>query len=456
MNKPSSPKYQSMNWVTNYDVKPGTTGMVELLDSIYRWDEKRKNEQSQISPFNKLVHVFYKSRQQLLSGARELLHEGETNEAIHILEELSDEIVNESDELFTKYNELLAIAYLRWGEQENCIINHNHNSCILPIKENGIYALQDNTRKAIEVYLKLLNKHPDDWKYRWLINIAYQTLGEYPSKVPKQWLIQSELMVDKDSSDNFKNIAPLLKVDETSGAGGAVLEDFNNDGLLDIMTSGLLSTNQLKYYVNNGKDGFSDQTIPAQLEGLTSGFNIYPLDYNNDGWKDLLVVRGSWGRLNGRYPNSLLRNNQDGTFSDITVEAGLLSFMPVATAVCADFNNDGWTDIYIGNESVVNTEIEKANELYINNGKGQFIETSVQSGTDINAFTKGLCAGDYNNDGLIDLFISNHNGINSLLKNNGNDDKGIPQFVNTTITAGVGNRFLVSLLGFGIMTTMVG
>jgi hypothetical protein len=436
-NQPPSNQFQSMEWVTTYDIKPGTEGMVELLDSIYHWEEKRKIELQQISWYKKLVSNFYTSKKRKIKEANTLLHEGETNEAIQILEELSGEIINESDELFTKYNESLAIAYLRWGEQENCIINHNDNSCILPIKEDGIYTLQQNTRKAIKTYLKLLNKHPEEWRYRWLLNVAYQTLGEYPSKVPKEWLIQSELMLDKDPSNNFKNIAPSLNVGDVSGAGGAVLEDFNNDGLLDIITSGLLSTNQIKYYENKGKDGFTDQTETAKLTGLTSGFNIYPLDYNNDGWKDLLVVRGSWGRLMGRYPNSLLKNNQDGTFSDVTVETGLLSFMPVATAVCADFNNDGWIDIYIGNESLVNTEVEKPNELYLNNSKGKFNEMSAQSGTDINCFTKGLCAGDYNNDGLVDLFISNHNGKNFLLENKGNTKEGIPQFENASNIAGV-------------------
>jgi len=435
----SNTEFQSMDWVTTYDLEPGTKAMVSLLDSIYRWDENHKHETHKIKWHKKIAYIFYKPSTTQLAEAKELLEVGKTNEAIDILEKLSTIIHDESDELYTRYNEQLAVAYLRWGEQENCILKHNHNSCILPIKENGIYELQDNTRKAIEIYKKLLNIHPEDWRYKWLLNVAYQTVGEYPEEVPEEWLIQSDLMADKNPSDNFINIAPLLGVGETSGAGGAVMEDFNNDGLLDIMTSGLLSTNNLKYYVNNGTSGFTDQTASAKLEGLTSGFNIYPLDYNNDGWKDLLIVRGSWGRLNGRYPNSLIKNNKDGTFSDVTVEAGLLSFMPVATAVCADFNNDGWTDIYIGNESMVNTKVSKPNELYINNGKGQFNEVSVESGANINAFTKGLCAGDYDNDGLMDLFVSNHNGPNYLLKNKGNNKDGIPQFENTTLTAGVSN-----------------
>ena len=295
-------QFQSMEWVKNYNVKPGTDGMIELLDSIYRWDKKRKDELHYKRSLKKLIYNLYNAAPQKLKDAKVLLHEGETNQAIQILEELMDDFKDDSDKLYTKYHELLAIAYLRWGEQENCIVNHNNNSCILPIKENGIYTLQENTRKAIDVYLKLLEKHPNDWRYRWLVNIAYQTLGEYPESVPQEWLIQSDLMQDKSLSDNFTNIAPSLNVGETSGAGGALLEDFNNDGSLDIITSGLLSNNSIKYYINHGKDGFTDQTKSANLEGLTSGFNVYPLDFNNDGWMDLFVTRGSWGGKNGLYP----------------------------------------------------------------------------------------------------------------------------------------------------------
>jgi hypothetical protein len=435
-NKSSNNEFQSMDWVTTYNLEPGTDAMVTLLDSIYRWEENQKLKNKQPKWYKKIVYIFYKPLTTQLSEAKELLEQGKTNEAIGILEKLSTKINDESHKLYTRYNEQLAIAYLRWGEQENCILKHNHNSCILPIKENGIYELQENTKKAIETYKKLLKKHPEDWRYRWLLNIAYQTIGEYPSKVPKEWLIQSDLMADKDPSDNFKNIAPLLGVGETSGAGGAVLEDFNNDGLLDIMTSGMFDS-QLKYFVSKGSNGFQDQTKAAKIEGLINGFNLFQLDYNNDGWMDLLIVRGAWQHIYGLYPNSLLKNNQDGTFSDVTVEAGMLSFNPSSTAICADFNNDGWIDIYIGNESSIRSEHPLPNELFINKKNGTFKETAAQSGLAIICLTKGLSAGDFNQDKKTDLFISNRGGKNFLLQNIGNNNSGIPQFKDVSKKAGI-------------------
>ena len=74
----------------------------------------------------------------------------------------------------------LAIAYLRLGEQENCLQNHTTNSCLLPIRGDGIHTLQEGSRHAIEHYTINLNKRPSDLGTRWLLNLACMTLGEYP------------------------------------------------------------------------------------------------------------------------------------------------------------------------------------------------------------------------------------------------------------------------------------
>ncbi len=91
--------------------------------------------------------------------------------------------------------------------------------------------------------------------------------------------------------------------------------------------------------------------IPSGLKNLTGGLNIMQTDYNNDGLKDIFVLRGAWKGEYGKEPNSLLRNNGNGTFTDVTKQSGLLSFILRKTATWNDFNNDGWLDVFIGNES---------------------------------------------------------------------------------------------------------
>ena len=139
-------------------------------------------------------------------------------------------------------------------------------------------------------------------------------------------------------------------------------------------------------------------------------------DYNNDGFKDIFVLRGGWKGKFGKTPNSLLRNNGDGTFTDVTKESGLLSFHPTQTATWADFNNDGWLDVFIGNETTPGEEPHPC-ELYINNKNGTFTEMAAKAGCAITEFVKGVTSGDYNNDGLTDIFISTLNGKKILLKN---------------------------------------
>src|ERR1700743_742151 len=85
----------------------------------------------------------------------------------------------------------MAIAYMRLGERTNCMLNHNGSSCIFPIKGEGMHKIQNGSRKATEVYEKILKKDPNDLESRWLLNIAFMTLGGYPKAVPKEFLIPS-------------------------------------------------------------------------------------------------------------------------------------------------------------------------------------------------------------------------------------------------------------------------
>jgi hypothetical protein len=160
-------------------------------------------------------------------------------------------------------------------------------------------------------------------------------------------------------------------------------------------------------------------------------------DYDNDGDPDIFVLRGGWCEVFGRQPNSLLRNNGDETFTDVTIESGLFSKHPTQTGVWSDFNNDGWLDLFIGNETSKSTGPEPC-ELYINNQNGTFSEAALKAGCQIVEFIKGVTAGDYNNDGLTDLFLSSTFGHRFLLKNTGIKNS-LPQFIDVTLEAGFGD-----------------
>jgi tetratricopeptide (TPR) repeat protein len=119
-----------------------------------------------------------------------LLHNGQTEEAIAQFKQVLQQATGPYQyrarpNLVRQIRDNLALAYLRLGEQDNCIIQHSIESCLLPIKGNGIHTIQRGSRAAIEEYSALLNDYPNDLRCRWLLNIAYITLGEYPDQVPE-------------------------------------------------------------------------------------------------------------------------------------------------------------------------------------------------------------------------------------------------------------------------------
>jgi len=268
------------------------------------------------------------------------------------------------------------------------------------------------------VYEKILKDDPNDLESRWLLNIAFMTLGDYPKSVPKEFLIPN---LDADTGVKvkpFTDLAADLGLDINGEAGGVIIDDFNNDGYLDIITSGWELDNQLRYFQNNKDGTFSDLTEQSGLKGITGGLNIQQTDYNNDGNTDIFILRGAWKVQGyGNQPPSLLRNNGDGTFTDVTIPSGLFFLHPTQTAVWADFNNDGWLDVFIGAEDLHDGEEPNPCMLYINNHNGTFTNVAKSAGCNIRSFVKAVTAADYNNDGWPDLFVSTMDGRKYLLKN---------------------------------------
>jgi hypothetical protein len=346
---------------------------------------------------------------------------GEEQKAIDIYEGLEktaqESVMFNNDKILPQ----LALSYLRLGEKMNCLHNHSAQSCIFPISALAVHKDKYGSQKAIEIYKSILKSNPRDLEARWLLNIAYMTVGGYPQDVPADYLIK----LVPEGATNFKpfvDIAANLGLDKKTMAGGVIVDDFNNDGYSDIVLSSWGLDENMSFFKNNGNGSFTDVSVSSGLAQFTGGLNMVQTDYNNDGFKDIFVLRGGWKKDYGNEPNSLFRNNGDGTFTDVTKESGLLSFHPTQTATWADFNNDGWLDVFIGNE----TSSEKAKhpcELYLNNKNGTFTDASKQWRVDITAFVKGVTAGDYNNDGWPDIFISTLNGNKILLRNEGKSGK---------------------------------
>jgi len=180
------------------------------------------------------------------------------------------------------------------------------------------------------------------------------------------------------------------------------------------------------------KDGtFKTVTASSGLVGITGGLNLIHTDYNNDGFADIMVLRGGWLGKNGRFPFSLLKNNGNNTFDDVTIETGLYSPAPTQTATWADFNNDGWVDVFVAHENF-------PCQLFMNI-KGKFVDVAPKLGLNVTTFAKGCTAGDINNDGYPDIYLSILGAPNRLWLNKPGATPNQRTFEDISKSAGVGN-----------------
>lgn len=310
-----------------------------------------------------------------------------------------------------------ALTYLRIAEQDNCLDAHHAYSCLFPIQDLGVHAYQRGARGAIRVLTAWLGNAPDDLAARWLLNLAHMTVGDYPDGVPVAWRIPPRTFASEIEFPRFPEIAGALGLDVDGHAGGVVMEDFDGDGWLDLLVSSSSLEGSLRLFRNQGDGTFIERTTEAGLTGLVGGLNLIHADYDNDGWPDVLVLRGAWWGPAGHHPNSLLRNLGDGRFEDVTEAAGVLSLHPTGTAVWFDYNGDGWLDLFVGNESTDGDP--NPCELFRNNGDGTFTECAHEAGVDVTAFIKAAVSADFDGDGRPDLFLANLNGPNRLLRNLG-------------------------------------
>ena len=205
----------------------------------------------------------------------------------------------------------------------------------------------------------------------------------------------------------FTDVRSEMGITSSGDRHGAAWGDYDNDGNLDLfITLGANRGNNVgkksdQLYRSNGDGTYSDVTVLAGVaNSFGRGRSVNWIDFNNDGLLDLFVK-------NAQSLNVLYRNNGDGTFTDVASLAGLAE-APGEVSSWADYNNDGYMDLFI--------TLGAKDQLWRNNGDGTFTEVTALAGLKALSYGQGMAWGDYNNDGNVDLYIARgyHDVANSL------------------------------------------
>lgn len=315
---------------------------------------------------------------------------------------------------------------------------------VLEVNGNGACWLDYNNDGYIDLYL-----------------VNGSTLEALQGKTPRP---VTNHLYRNNGNKTFTDVTAEAHVPGASWGFGCVAADYDNDGNTDLLITNL-GLNTL--YHNNGNGTFTDVTARAGVGGgdiwhTGAAFG----DYDRDGFVDLYVsgyldfdyknpvmknceYRGikvhACGPLGYRgAPDALYHNNGDGTFTDVTEKAHVAdkNLFFGFTVVFDDFDDDGWPDIFVANDS-------NPNYLYRNKGDGTFEEIGVSSGVAYNADGKemssmGVAASDYDNDGRMDLFVTTFANDNYVLWHN----EGKNQFSDLSFQSGIGEATIPNL-GWG-------
>jgi hypothetical protein len=318
---------------------------------------------------------------------------------------------------------LLAITQLRIGELQNCVHRHSTASCVFPLKGDGVHDLRGGTERALGTFLFLVERAPVQLRpqARWFANVSKMALGDYPGDMHPKVLLPPRTLESDYDIGKFNDLAMQLGVASFNLAGGVAIEDFDRDGFLDVFVSTADPEGQLRYWRGAGDGTFMERTEEAGIVGQLGGLNMVHADYDGDGWRDLLVLRGGWLGTYGRMPKSLLRNRGDGTFQDVTARAGLERVdYPVQNASFGDYDLDGDLDIFCGNETPPpSSGMRFPAELFRNEGDGTFTDVAAAAGVETFKLIKGSAWGDWNGDRYPDLYVSSQYDLNRLYRNNG-------------------------------------
>ena len=209
----------------------------------------------------------------------------------------------------------------------------------------------------------------------------------------------------------FRDVGHLLGINRFNQAGGGIMDDFDGDGLLDIVVTTMDPAGSMAIYHNKGDGTFEDRSEAAGVTDQLGGLVCYQTDYNNDGRLDVFIPRGAWLPHAGT-PIALAQRRRRPLHATSRRKPACSIPFNSNAAAWADYDNDGWLDLFVACE-------KQPNRLYHNRRDGTFEEVAAKAGVDGKGqdFYKGCTWIDYDNDRYPDLFVNCMSGLARLYHN---------------------------------------
>ncbi|MEE3233218.1 MAG: FG-GAP-like repeat-containing protein [Candidatus Latescibacterota bacterium] len=287
---------------------------------------------------------------------------------------------------------------------------------------------------ADSLFKEIIDKYPDKLQPRWQLQNLSKTMGKLlPGMSEKYRFPYKNIKKTSEVGIRFEEIGSDLGVDKMDGGRSSAWADFDGDGDLDLVAIG---HPELAYYKNEVKH-FVELSSKVGLNLPEGGIGAHVADYDNDGDPDLYITRDGWfgGGAN------VLFNNETGQFSDVTDYAGAGDLGSGFCAAWADYDKDGWLDIYIANGTGATGD--STNVLYKGSSEGRFIDVAFSAGVDHRGQSLSATWGDFDADSNADLYVCNFTEPNVLYRN-----KGDGSFEDVSILAGVAASHIDGFITF--------
>ncbi len=285
---------------------------------------------------------------------------------------------------------------------------------VIPYTIASVYLLMEKYADGIPYALQACRDTPTDVRYQWMLRVLTIQANRNESSIPTEF----RLKMPASAASSFR----LQDVTNESGVGrlalgrGAAWGDFDNDGRDDILVGAERAPFCLLRNLGNGR--FED--VAAQM-GLvdSAGVGCYAsqfIDYDNDGYQDILLASNGWGGSNRLF---LFHNDGGKRFTDVTNQAGLGGPVDGFNTSWADYDNDGRADLAVAT-GIVDPDDGDYLRLYHNEGDGKFREVGREAGLGVKAKWISVCWGDYDGDGYQDLLATSYDAGPFLFRNLGN------------------------------------